>query len=224
MAVAAALVDAVADAVLPRVRAGMTERELAGEIARELWARGADREAHILVAAGARAALHHQTPGDAAVRAGESMLVDMATSVDGHWADITRQVFLGEADAEYARAYALVAAAEEAGVQAARPGVTAHELNEATLSVLHDAGYGRWAAGRTGHGIGREVHEDLIADDRQRHRAGGRHGRDRRAGDLYRRALRHPDRGHRRGRRPASAADALQRPAVGRRASVAGRC
>jgi Xaa-Pro aminopeptidase len=160
MAVAAALVDAVADAVLARVRAGMTERELAGEIARELWARGADREAHILVAAGPRAALHHQTPGDAAVRAGESMLVDMATSVDGQWADITRQVFLGEADEEYARAYELVAAAEEAGVQAARPGVTAHELNQTTLSVLHDAGYGRWASGRTGHGIGREVHED----------------------------------------------------------------
>jgi Xaa-Pro dipeptidase len=138
----------------------MTERELAGEIARELWARGADREAHILVAAGPRAALHHQTPGDAAVHAGESMLVDMATSVDGMWADITRQVFLGRADDEYARAYELVAAAEEAGVQAARPGVTAHELNEATLSVIHDAGYGRWASGRTGHGIGREVHEE----------------------------------------------------------------
>src|SRR3954454_5852434 len=159
MAVAAALVDAVADAVLARVRAGMTEGELAGEIPRELWSRGADREAHILVAAGPRAALHHQTPCDAAVRAGESMLVDMATSVDGHWADITRQVFLGAAGEEYARAYALVAAAEEAGVQAARPGVTAHELNKATLSVLHDAGYGRWASGRTGHGIGREVHE-----------------------------------------------------------------
>jgi Xaa-Pro aminopeptidase len=159
MAVAAALVDAVAADVLRRIRPGTTEREVAGEIARELWRRGADREAHILVAAGPRAALHHQTPGDAAVRVGESMLVDLAASVDGHWADITRQVFLGEADPEYASAYALVAAAEEAGVQAARPGVTAHELDRAALSVLHDAGYGRWASGRTGHGIGREVHE-----------------------------------------------------------------
>jgi Xaa-Pro aminopeptidase len=160
MAVAAALVDAVADDVLARIRPGMSEREVAGELARELWRRGADREAHLLVAAGPRAALHHQTPGDAVVNAGESMLVDMATSVGGHWADITRQVFLGAADEEYARAYALVAAAEEAGVQMARPGVTAHELNEATLSVLHDAGYGAYASGRTGHGIGREVHED----------------------------------------------------------------
>lgn len=160
LVVAAELVDAVADDVLARVRPGMSEREVAGEIARELWKRGADREAHLLVAAGPRAALHHQTPGDAIVNAGESMLVDMATSVDGHWADITRQVFLGAADEEYARAYALVAAAEEAGVQMARPGVTAHELNEATLSVLHDAGYGPHASGRTGHGIGREVHED----------------------------------------------------------------
>ena len=169
MAVAAELVDAVADEVLPGIRPGMTEREVAGEIARAFWRRGADREAHILVAAGPRAALHHQTPGDAAVRAGESVLVDIATSVDGHWADITRQVFLGEAGEEYARAYALVAAAEEAGVQAARPGVTAHELDRATLSVLHDAGYGRWASGRTGHGIGREVHEapSLVAGNDQ---------------------------------------------------------
>jgi Xaa-Pro aminopeptidase len=160
MAVAAELVDAVADDVLARIRPGMTEREVAGEIARELWARGADREAHLLVAAGPRAALHHQTPGDAVVNAGESMLVDISTSVGGLWTDITRSVFLGKAGDEYARAYALVAAAEEAGVRMARPGVTAHELNEATLSVLHDAGYGRWASGRTGHGIGREVHED----------------------------------------------------------------
>ena len=160
MAVTGELIANVIDEVLAGVVPGTTERELAGEIARLLWRGGADRETFILVSAGPRAALSHQTPGDAAVQRGESMLVDMATSVDGWWADITRSVFVGEPDAEYTEAYALVAAAQAAGVAAARPGVTAAEVDAATLSVLHDAGYGQWASGRTGHGIGRAVHED----------------------------------------------------------------
>ncbi len=95
------------------------------------------------------------------------MLVDISASVGGYWSDITRQVVLGEPPEEYARVYALVAAAHAAGVAASRPGATASEVDAATLSVLHGGGYRQWASGRTGHGIGLDVHEapSIVAGD-----------------------------------------------------------
>ena len=50
-------------------------------------------------------------------------------------------------------------AAERAGIDAARAGLPAREVDEAARSVIADAGYGPRFIHRTGHGLGLEVHE-----------------------------------------------------------------
>jgi Xaa-Pro dipeptidase len=101
---------------------------------------------------------HHDAAADV-LRAGEPVLVDIAVCLDGYFADITQQAFLGEPTPEYREAYEVVSAAQAAGVAAAVAGARVEQVAEAASAVIDDAGYGEWAGPRTGHGLGADVHE-----------------------------------------------------------------
>ncbi len=49
--------------------------------------------------------------------------------------------------------------AEEAGVDAVRPGVTAASIDAAARGVLRREGLGKYFTHSTGHGVGLEIHE-----------------------------------------------------------------
>jgi Xaa-Pro aminopeptidase len=78
----------------------------------------------------------------------------------GYCSDITRCVFLGEPTAEVAEAYAVLHAAQAAGVAAGVVGAPCQEVDRAARRVIAEAGYGEYFIHRTGHGIGMEAHED----------------------------------------------------------------
>ncbi len=87
------------------------------------------------------------------------MLIDIAARLDGYFADITQQVFLGSPSAEYSEIYDVVAAAQEEGVRSARSGASASDVDRATMRVIEAAGLAGLTGPRTGHGIGLDVHE-----------------------------------------------------------------
>src|SRR6266516_1883561 len=93
------------------------------------------------------------------IRAGTSVSFDFGAVVDGYCSDFCRTVFVGEPDAELRRVYELVIASQAAGINAARPGVTASEVDRASRQVIEEGGYGKWFRHRTGHAIGLDVHE-----------------------------------------------------------------
>ena len=93
------------------------------------------------------------------LRAGEPVLVDIAVCLDGYFADITQQVFLGEPTEEYREAYDVVSAAQAAGVAASVAGSKVEDVASAASAVIAEAGYGEWGGPRTGHGLGADVHE-----------------------------------------------------------------
>jgi Xaa-Pro aminopeptidase len=159
IAKAAELMSAVVDFATERAETGMTEVQLQHELGAELRRRGCESGEHVIVAAGPNAAAPHHHAGERELRAGEAVLFDLAGAVDGHWGDITQQVYLGEPDEEYARAYAVLSEAQEAAVQAARPGAELGAIYRASRAVLDAAGLGAYTRIRCGHGIGREVHE-----------------------------------------------------------------
>jgi Xaa-Pro aminopeptidase len=157
MASAGELVSTGVDLALERARPGLSERELANEIETALRDGGAESLDYILVASGpATAAAHHQA-GARRLSAGEPVLFDIAVRVDGYFADITQQVFLGAPPIEYVRAYDAVKAAQEAGVAAAVVGATPEDVDRAAGRQLVAAGFERET--RTGHGLGLDVHE-----------------------------------------------------------------
>lgn len=154
-----ALISAGIDLAQSQAAAGMTELALKRMIEEAMWEGGAESVDYVLVQAGTNSASPHHNADQTAFRAGEPVLIDIAVKVDGYFADITQQVFLGQPSSEYRAAYDVVHAAQEAGVRAARPSATVADVAEAATAVIVQAGYGEWNGPRTGHGIGMDVHE-----------------------------------------------------------------
>lgn len=155
----AELISAGIDLGVAEAAPGMTELQLQRRIEAFLADGGSESLDYVLVQAGANAASPHHQPDRTPIRAGESVLFDIEVRLDGYYADIAQQVFLGEVPDEYRGHYDLVAAAQEAGVQAAVVGATADGVAAASFGPIEDAGLGAFFGPRTGHGLGVAVHE-----------------------------------------------------------------
>jgi Xaa-Pro aminopeptidase len=68
-------------------------------------------------------------------------------------------VAFGEPDPAIREIHEIVRLAQQAGMDAVRPGVTGGQVDEAAREVIRDAGYGDAYTHSLGHGVGLEVHE-----------------------------------------------------------------
>jgi Xaa-Pro aminopeptidase len=89
---------------------------------------------------------------------GDVLMLDTGVIRDGYFCDFDRNVAIGMADDDARRAYAALHAATEAGLAAARPGVTAAALHRVMQAALGTAG-ARDSGGRLGHGLGLQLTE-----------------------------------------------------------------
>lgn len=153
------VISAAIDLAQEQAVPGMTELELKRLLESFLWDGGSDTVDFVLVQAGANAANPHHSAGDEPLRESEPVLVDIAVCLDGYFADITQQTFLGDPTPEYREAYEVVRRAQLAGVAAARAGAKVEDVAAAASAVIVDGGYGEWNGPRTGHGLGADVHE-----------------------------------------------------------------
>jgi Xaa-Pro aminopeptidase len=162
MTAAARIVDEVMAVIGPRVRPGVTEAELAAAVNLEMSRRGSRVESFDtgIISTGR---LDQRDAGTRLttqpIRKRTSVSFDFGAVVDGYCSDFGRTIFVGEPDAEFRRVYELVIASQAVGIKAARPGVTASEVDRASRQVIEEGGYGKWFRHRTGHAIGLDVHE-----------------------------------------------------------------
>jgi Xaa-Pro aminopeptidase len=151
--------QALAD-VFPLIRPGLTERRLAAALDRRLVDLGADRPAFdTIVASGPNGAIPHHSPTDRPLRRGDLITMDFGAAFGGYHADMTRTVALGEPTGWQREIYELVATAQRAGIEAARPGADAADVDEAARGIIRDAGHDEHFQHGLGHGVGLEVHE-----------------------------------------------------------------
>ncbi|MBK8871240.1 MAG: aminopeptidase P family protein [Elusimicrobia bacterium] len=149
----------VAD-LIPRVRLGQTERELAWRVADQFHQRGAVGIGFDLIAAvGSNTALPHHIPGEARLAKGSPVLFDVGCRVGAYRSDLTRSFYYGKIPSIYRRVHAIVAAAQKAGMDQVKPGSTGGRVDGATRGVIHRAGYGKQFVHSTGHGVGIDIHE-----------------------------------------------------------------
>lgn len=146
---------------LETVRLGQTEKEIEQTLIQSLFAAGAeDQSFHPIVAAGDGSARPHaQARADYAVKAGDALLLDFGARKHGFAADITRTVFLDHATDEAQAVYDTVLRANLKGFEVTRAGVTAHQIDDAVTSVLEASPFANRIRTKTGHGLGRDVHE-----------------------------------------------------------------
>ena len=157
------IADRAMDETSGRIEAGVTELDLAEEVNFHLLRLGSRTWSF-------DTAVWQMGPGDdrdanvrlsqQEVRGGTGVSFDFGAVVQGYCSDFGRTVRVGDPDEEYRRAYDTVMAAQQAGIEAVRPGVPASEVHRATRAVIEAAGYGDWFRHRTGHCIGLDVHEE----------------------------------------------------------------
>jgi Xaa-Pro aminopeptidase len=138
---------------------GMSERDLERIVRMELLAGGAETLDYALVQFGRNSAIPHHLAGSEQLVTHGNVLLDIAVTHRQYFADITRQLVLGEPSGRYAEVFEVVRAAQAAGVAAAVPGATVHDVDAACRDTIQAAGFGAAFYTRTGHGLGLEVHE-----------------------------------------------------------------
>ncbi|WP_150461356.1 M24 family metallopeptidase [Nesterenkonia ebinurensis] len=147
---------------------GRSEQAVQQDLRKHLQETGHDlSRSFSIVAAGANAASPHHRPADTVLREGMGVLTDFGGPRNGYCSDMTRTWSLGPASTHLKEIHTVVLEANQAGLAAVRPGVTAESIDAVVRGVIEDAGYGEYFLHRTGHGIGLEVHEPpyLVAGD-----------------------------------------------------------
>jgi len=160
MRAAARLISKVFEQVVPLIRPGVTELDLAAEIdyrMRKLGASGPSFET--IVASGPRAALPHARPTSKRLRRNELVVLDAGAILADYCSDITRTVFVGRATNQVKMWYRAVLDAQQAGIAACEPEVESAEPDAAARRVLESQGLGKYFVHSTGHGVGLEIHE-----------------------------------------------------------------
>jgi Xaa-Pro aminopeptidase len=146
--------------LLPTIRPGITERQLATAIERRMVDIGAEAPAFdTIVASGPNGAIPHHAPGERQLQRGDLVTIDFGARSGGYHADMTRTVSIGEPAQWQRDTYELVARAQQAGMAAARPGAALTEVDAAARDLIREAGHGEHFRHGLGHGVGLEVHE-----------------------------------------------------------------
>ena len=162
MRVAVKMAEAAVETTVKNVAPGATEKEIASELVIQLLRNGSASELPFepIVAAGPNSANPHAVPTDRKLNPGEILLIDWGANNGGYFSDLTRLFSYGEPSEEATKIARITAEANAAGRAAARPGVTAGSIDQATRAVIEKSGYGEYFIHRTGHGLGIEVHEE----------------------------------------------------------------
>ncbi|WP_170423484.1 M24 family metallopeptidase [Ruegeria arenilitoris] len=147
--------------VIADVRVGQTEKQIEQALIQALFSEGAASLAFSpIVAAGDNSARPHgKARPDYQIKAGDALLFDFGARKHGFAADITRTFFVQDVSDEGRAVYDTVLRANLAGFEVCRPGVTAHDIDDAVTGVLEASPYAGRIRTKTGHGLGRDVHE-----------------------------------------------------------------
>ncbi|MBN0041275.1 aminopeptidase P family protein [Cellulosimicrobium cellulans] len=164
LAAAGTAADAAFAQILEVAFAGRRERDVAADLDRFLREHGHEQVDFTLVCAGPNGADPHHDAGDRVIEPGDLVVLDFGGLRDGYGSDTSRTVLVeGGTDdtlaAQQREVYDVVRRAQQAGVDAVRPGSTCQDVDRAARAVIADAGYGEYFVHRTGHGIGTTTHE-----------------------------------------------------------------
>lgn len=157
---ALAIAESVFEKTITHIKPGMSEKEIAWAMEKEMREEGADGLSfETIVAAGPNSALPHAVPGDRKIKAGEPVLFDWGVRLNGYCSDISRTLLIGKPDARFNKVYRTVRDAQMKAIDAIRPGISTREVDAVARSYIEKKGFkGRFGHG-LGHGVGLAIHE-----------------------------------------------------------------
>ena len=170
IAAACAVADRALAGLLPEIRSGMTEVDLALRLEWAIRTGGAEALAFdVACLSGPEAALPHGAPGERPILDGAVLLFDFGAQVGGYRSDMTRTLFVGEPSERDLEIHGLVTRAQAAAIDALRAGVaravegdplpTGPAIDAIAREIITAAGHGSHFGHGLGHGIGLATHE-----------------------------------------------------------------
>jgi Xaa-Pro aminopeptidase len=167
IAAACAVADRALARLLPDIRPGVTEADLALRLEWSMRTSGAEALAFdVACLSGPEAALPHGAPGDRPVSDGAVLLFDFGAQVAGYRSDMTRTLFVGEPSSRDADVYDLVARAQAAAIEALDEALrrggdlpSGRAVDAVAREVIEAAGHDEHFGHSLGHGIGLATHE-----------------------------------------------------------------
>lgn len=160
MKTAATIGDQALEKLLVAIKPGVTEIELARKLEYHCGELGSTKPSFdTIVLFGSRSALPHGHPQNIPLKKGDWILIDFGCTVDGFCSDITRTFVFGKASARQRDIYTIVKNAQETARNAARAGLTTHELDTIARDIIAAQGFGQNFGHALGHGVGLRIHE-----------------------------------------------------------------
>jgi Xaa-Pro aminopeptidase len=157
---AQALTDRAFDHILGTLRPGVAEARIALDLEYFMRSEGSEGVAFApIIASGPNSALPHATPGSRELQQGDFVVLDFGARLGGYRADMTRTVVIGSASERHREIYSAVLAANAAGTEAVRAGLTGREIDAAARAVIAERGFAEHFGHGLGHGVGLEIHE-----------------------------------------------------------------
>lgn len=159
--------DTVFGEVVPLLREGVSEREIAAAIHTAIAQRGGELAFDTIVAFGENTAKPHAHPSDRVLRYGDPVTLDFGAKIDGYCSDMTRSLCLGTPSARYAAWYGYVLQAQELALKGVRAGMTGAACDEIARSSFRKEGLEPYFIHSLGHSLGIAIHESPVLSPRE---------------------------------------------------------
>jgi Xaa-Pro dipeptidase len=150
----------VYEAVYKALNEGMTQKDVNALVQAGYARVGFPGEASLNI--GEYTASPHGSRTPQTIREGTIIMLDDGCRVEGYTSDITRTFVLGKPTDKMKKVFEIVQRAQQAALEAAKPGVPNDAVDAAARRVIIDGGYGpgfKYFTHRVGHGLGMEMHE-----------------------------------------------------------------
>ena len=157
---AAGIADEAWQELLPLLKPGISELEVACELEYRLRKRGSEKVPfEFIVASGERSALPHGVAGERIISEGELVTVDFGAVYGGYCSDMTRTFVLGEPSEKQREIYELVRDAQDMAFKMTAAGQQGAAVDAVVRRYFQQYGYDAYFGHGLGHGVGLEVHE-----------------------------------------------------------------
>jgi Xaa-Pro aminopeptidase len=158
---ACAITDRVFERLTEVPFVGRTEREVAWDLAQLFHQEGGDGLAfESIVGSGPTGSRPHARAGGREIGAGELVVVDAGTTIDGYASDYTRTFATGPLDDEAKEVYETVLLAQQTALDGIRAGLSGVDADALARRVIDDSPFAGAMGHGLGHGLGLDVHED----------------------------------------------------------------
>lgn len=157
---AAKIGSEILPSILDKLKEGITESQVAAEMAYEMMKGGAsDISFSTIVAFGSNSSMPHYSPHDVKLKKGDFVLMDYGALYKRYCSDISRTVVFGRASQEQKDMYEVVRQAQSESMKSIRDGANGKDIDAIATEIIDATKYKGRFIHSLGHGLGLEVHD-----------------------------------------------------------------